>query len=69
MDMGKGEERVRCMERVTWNLTLPYAKWPTGICCMTQETQTGAFCQPRGVGWGERWEGVSKGRRYTYTYG
>ena len=23
MDMGKGEERVRCMERVTWKLTLP----------------------------------------------
>ena len=21
-----------------------------GICCMTQETQTGALCQPRGVG-------------------
>ena len=27
MDMGRGEERVRCMERVTWKLTLPYAKW------------------------------------------
>ena len=26
MDMGKGEERVRCMERVTWKLTLPYVK-------------------------------------------
>ena len=26
MDMGRGEERVRCMERVTWNLTLPYVK-------------------------------------------
>ena len=24
MDMGKGEERVRYMERVTWKLTLPY---------------------------------------------
>ena len=22
----KGEERVRCMERVTWKLTLPYVK-------------------------------------------
>ena len=22
MDMGKGEERVRCMERVTWKLTI-----------------------------------------------
>ena len=26
MDMGTGEERVRCMERVTWKLTLPYVK-------------------------------------------
>ena len=26
MDMGRGEERVRCMERVTWKLTVPYVK-------------------------------------------
>ena len=26
MDMENGEERVRCMERVTWKLTLPYVK-------------------------------------------
>ena len=26
MDMGRGEERVRWMERVTWKLTLPYVK-------------------------------------------
>ena len=26
MDMGRGEERVRCMERVTWKLTLPCVK-------------------------------------------
>ena len=26
MDMGRGEERVKCMERVTWKLTLPYEK-------------------------------------------
>ena len=25
-DRGRGEERVRCMERVTWKLTLPYVK-------------------------------------------
>jgi len=24
MDKERGEERVRCMERVTWKLTLPY---------------------------------------------
>ena len=37
-----------------------------GICCMAQETQTGALYQPR-VGWGGKWEGVSKGRGYMYT--
>ena len=26
MDMGRGEERVRCTERVTWKLKLPYVK-------------------------------------------
>ena len=26
MDMRRGEERVRCMEGVTWKLTLPYVK-------------------------------------------
>ena len=26
MDMGRGEERVRCMEKVTWKLTLSYVK-------------------------------------------
>ena len=25
--------------------------------------------QPRGVGWGGRWEGGSRGRGYVYTYG
>ena len=40
-----------------------------GICCMAQETQTGALCQPRVVVRGGRWEGGSKGRGYMYTYG
>ena len=31
------------------------------ICSMSQETQTGALYQPRWVGWGARWERVSKG--------
>ena len=25
-DTGRGEVRVRCMERATWTLTLPYVK-------------------------------------------
>ena len=36
---------------------------------MAQETQTGSLYQPRGVGWGGKWEGGSKGRGYMYTYG
>ena len=39
-----------------------------GICCMAQETQTGALYQPRGVGWVGRWEGGSKGRGYMYQF-
>ena len=27
MDLGKREVRVRCMDRVTWKLTLPYVKY------------------------------------------
>ena len=33
---------------------------------MAQEAQTGALYQPRGMRWGGRWEGGSKGRGYTY---
>ena len=40
-----------------------------GICCMAQETQTGALHQPRGVGWEGKWEGGSKGKGCMYTYG
>ena len=35
---------------------------------MAQETQTGALYQSRGVRWGRRWEGGSKGRGYMYIY-
>ena len=64
---GRGQERVRCMERVTWKLTLPYVKQiANGNCCMAQETQIGTLYQPRGLGWGERFqrEGI-----YIYAYG
>ena len=29
----------------------------------------GALNQPRGMGWGGRWEEVSKGRGHMYSYG
>ena len=50
MDMGRGEEKVRCMERVTWKLTLPYVKQKANWDFLYgKETQTGALCQPRVV--------------------
>ena len=50
MDMGRGEERVRCMERVTSTLAM-------GICRMSQETQT------KGPGINlEWWNGEEDGR-------
>ena len=64
---GRGKERVRCMERVTWKLTLPYVKQiASGNLLLAQGTQTGALYQLRGVGWEERWEGGSRGRERIY---
>ena len=63
VDMGRGEERVRCMERVTWKLILPYVKQIGNRNLLYGSgTQTGALYQPRGVKWGGTWEGGSKGR-------
>ena len=56
MDMGRGQERVRCMERATWKLTLPYVK----------QIANGNLLY--GSGNSNR-EGASKGRGYMYTYG
>ena len=61
MDMGRGEERVRCMERATQKLTLPYVK-------QIANGNRGSD-QSRGMGWGRRWEGGSKSREYMHTYG
>ena len=68
MDMGRGEERVRCMERVTWKLTLPYIKQIANRNLLYGSgNSNGALYQSRGVGWGGRWEEVSKRRGYMYT--
>ena len=40
-----------------------------GIYCMAQEAEIGTLYQPKGMGWGGRWEKSSKRRRYMYTYG
>ena len=44
-----GKKRVRCMETVTWKLTLPYVK-QIANGNLAQETKTGALNQPRGLG-------------------
>ena len=64
------QERVRCTERVTWKVTSPCVKQRVnGNLLYVSGNLTGALCQPRGVGWGGRWEGGSKGRGYMYAYG
>ena len=61
VDLGRGKECVRCMERVTWKLTLSYVKQiANGSLLYGQETQTGALYQPRGVGWTEDGREVQK---------
>ena len=70
MDMGRGEVRVRCMERVTWKLTLPYVKSTANrkLLYGSGNSNKGSV-STRGVRWGGRWEAGSKGRGYMYTYG
>ena len=70
MDMGRGEERVRCVERVTWKLRLPYVKQiANGNLLYGSGNSNRGSVSPRGIGWEGRWEGCPKGRGYMYTYG
>ena len=69
MDVGRGEERMRCMERVTWKLILPYVKYLANRNLLYGSGNSRALYQPRGVGWEGRWEGGSGGSRYMCTYG
>ena len=63
MDVGRGEERVRCIERVTWKLTLPYkidSQWEFAVCL--RELKQGLCTNP----WG--WDGRGD-RREVYEGG
>ena len=42
------------------------SQWEFAVCLRKLKTE--ALYQLRGVGWGRRWEGGSKGRGYMYTY-
>ena len=62
---GRGERRGSRgnIHHHVWN------REPVGICCVTQGAQPSAVCQPRGVGWGGRWEGGSRRRGRMYICG
>ena len=38
------------------------------ICCFMHWVQIQSLWQPRGVGWGRRWEGDSRGKRHVYLW-
>ena len=58
MDMEGGDEKVRCMERVTWKLALPYVKqiasWEFAVCL--RELKQGLCINL------EEWDGEEDGR-------
>ena len=57
MDMGRGEERMRCMERVTWKLTLPYEnRYPMRISLWLRKLKQGLCINLEG------WNGKGDGR-------
>ena len=43
------------------------SQWEFALWC--RKLKPSALWQPRGVGWGGRWEGGSRGRRHMYTCG
>ena len=70
MDMGRGEERVRCIERVTWKLTLPYVKYIANgnLLCVSGNSNRGSVSTWRG-GMGREMGGRLKRERiYIYSY-
>ena len=64
MDMGRGEERVRCMERVSWKLALPQVKQITNGNFLYGSGNSETLYQSRGVEWGGKWKGGSKRKGY-----
>ena len=70
MDMGRGEERVRCMERVTWKFTLPYVKYIANgnLLYSTGNSNRGSVSTQRG-GMGRDMGESFKREGIQYTYG
>ena len=59
MDMRRGEERVRCVERVTWKLTIPYVKQIANGNLLYGSGNKQGFCSKV-----ERWYGEGDGREF-----
>ena len=57
-----------CYSLLKDNCFTEFCCFLSNLSCMAQETETGVLYQARGVGWGERWEDISKRRGYMYTY-
>ena len=56
MDMGRGEERVRYMERVTWKLTLTYVKYTQWEFAVWLRKLKWGLCISL-KGWDGEWDG------------
>ena len=57
------EERVGCVERVTWKHTPPYVKQTAnGNVLYDSGNSNQGSVKPRGVGWGGKLVGGSNGR-------
>ena len=62
MDMGRGEERLRCMQRVTWKLTLPYVKQTKEFAVWLRKLKQGLCINLEGWdGEGDGMEGQERG--------
>ena len=57
-DMGRGEEWVRCMQRVTWKLTLPCVRQTDNrnLLYVSENSNRGSVSTYRGE-MGRAWEG------------
>ena len=69
MDMGRGGEGEMCGESKETYITIRKIDSLREFAVYLRKLEQGLCIQPRGVGWGGRWEGGSKGRGHMYTYG
>ena len=64
---GEGEMYGESDMETYFTICKPDSQWEFAICLRKFKTE--ALYHPRGVGWGRRWKGGSRGRGYMYTYG